>query len=92
MYQNKKEYVEITIHTMKSGKAATDFLKYWQKENKAKTSIKSGASNGFLVSKPNVGAYYIKGKYFYTVTALGSDPKAAQYVKAFVTAIDKKIK
>ena len=92
MYQKKKEYVEVTIHTMKSEKVAIDFLKYWQKENKIKSLTKSAASNGFLVSKPNTSAYFVKQKYFYTVSTFRSDTAAKQSVNAFVTAIAKRIK
>lgn len=92
LYQKKSDYVEITIHTMKSDKAATDFLRYWQKSNKIKKMEKVGSSTGFITSKPAAAAYFIKHKVFYTVTALSSNPKATQDVKAFVTAIDKRIK
>jgi len=91
MYQRSGDYVEVTLHTMKSPKAALDFLKYWQKENKVKSLTKSGASTGFLVTKPSVTAYFVKGKYLATVSAFHAQEKAAKDAGAFRTVIGKLI-
>lgn len=90
MYQRKGEYVEVTIHTMKSQKAAMDFLNYWQKTYKVKSQF--AVSSGFIINKPTTAAYYVKNKYFYTVTSFKTDASAMQSVKAFVAVINKKIK
>ncbi len=91
MYQRGGDYVEVTVHTMKSDKAALDFLKYWQKENKAKSLAKSGGSTGFLVTKPGVTAYFVRGKYFATVSAFHAEEKAANDAATFRSVIDKAI-
>lgn len=89
MYQRDKDFVEVTVHTMKSPKAAVDFVKYWAKERGAKAvTSKSGA--GFVVKKPTVMAYYAMGKYFVTVSAFHAPDKAIKDVNAFVSAIRKK--
>lgn len=89
MYQRGKDFVEVTVHTMKSNKAAADFIKYWAKERGAKMiASKSGA--GFVVTKPTVMAYYAVGKYFFTVSAFHAPDKAIKDVDAFVSAIKKK--
>jgi hypothetical protein len=91
MYQRGGDYVEVTIHTMKSAKAGLGFLRYWQKEQKAKSLTKSGASTGFLVTKPNVMAYFVQGKYLVTISAFHAADKAAKDAIAFRTVIGKAI-
>lgn len=91
MYQRGDDYVEVTVHTMKSNKAATDFLKYWQKENKVTKLSKTARSTGFTVTKPNVMAYYVMGKYLTTVSAFHDAKKAVPDAAAFVKAIEAKV-
>lgn len=91
MYQRKNDYVEVTIHTMKSDKAALDFLKYWQKEHKVKSLTKSKASASFMITKPNVMMYGVTGKYFTTVTTYSSTDSAKGDVKSFFSVIEKRI-
>ncbi|MCE5197633.1 MAG: hypothetical protein ABFD54_14230 [Armatimonadota bacterium] len=91
MYQRKSDYVEVTVHTMKSDKAAMDFLKYWQKENKVKSLTKSKGGASFIVTKPSVMAYGVKGKYFTTISAFYLPDKARQDVKAFLGVVEKNV-
>ncbi len=91
MYQRKDDYVEVTVHEMKSAKAALDFLKYWQKENKVKALTKSAGITGFIVTKPNTQTYFIKGKYFVTVSAFYAADKARADLVSFKTVIGKAI-
>lgn len=91
MYQRDGDYVEVTIHTMKSPKAADSFLKYWQKENKVKALSKTKLSSYFLVRQPNTAAYFRTGKYFTTVNAFHSGDKAKKDVMAFLGVIEKNI-
>lgn len=91
MYQRKDDYAEVTVHTMKTPKAALDFLKYWQKENKAKTLTRSAGTMGFLVTKPNTQTYFVKGKYFVTVSAFYAADKAKADLVSFRTLIAKAI-
>lgn len=90
MYQRGNDYVEVTIHTMKSPKAATDFVRYWQKENKQPKLEKTKRSTGFVATKPSVTAYYATGKYLTTVSAFHDAGKATKDVKAFVGVIESK--
>ncbi len=90
MYQRGNDYVEVVVHTMKSDKAALDFVKYWAKDRGGKP-VKSKLGTGFTVTKPNVMAYYAMGKYFVTVAAFHAPEKAAKDTAAFVTAVSKKI-
>ena len=92
MYQRGGDYVEVTIHTMTSPKAALDFLKYWQKEYKAKSLEKGAASTGFVIAKPNVMAYFAAGRYFATVSAFHAADKATKDVKAFRSVIESRIR
>lgn len=89
MYQRGKDYIEVTVHTMKSPKAALDFVKYWAKERGGKLKTTAQYS-GFTVSKPNMMGYYAMGKYFVTVSAFYPAAKSAKDLEAFAKAIRKK--
>lgn len=91
IYQHGKDFVEVTVHTMKSDKAALSFLQYWQKQNDIKKLTKTKTSSSFLVTKPNVMEYSVTGKYFTTVTAYYTDAKAQRDIKAFTSAVAKNI-
>lgn len=90
MYQRDSDYVEVVVHTMKSSKAALDFVKYWAKQRDGK-AVASKSGTGFMVKKPNVMAYYAMGKCFVTVAAFHAPDKAAKDANVFVAAISKKI-
>lgn len=90
MYARNNDYVEVTVHTMKSDKAALDFLKYWQKENKVPKLTVTKTSSSFMVTKPNVMAYSVTGKFLTTVSAFYTD-KAPADTKAFVGSVEKKV-
>lgn len=90
MYQRGNDYAEVTVHTMKSPKAAVDFLKYWQSENKQPKLEKTKRSTGFVVTKPSVTAYFVTGKYLTTVSAFHEANRASKDVRAFVSAIEAK--
>jgi len=90
MYQRGRDYIEVTVHAMKSGKAALDFVKYWAKQRGSKP-VATRLGTGFTVSKPNVMAYYAMGKYFVTVSAFYSTDKSVKDATAFVAAVKKKI-
>lgn len=92
MYQRADNYVEVTIHTMKSEKAASDFLKYWRKQFKATAMSKRIRSANFLVTEPNVARYFVTGRYFTTVMAFHEVEKAAKDTQAFMVAIDKSVR
>lgn len=91
MYKSGDDYAEVTVHTMKSAKAASDFLKYWQKENKVKALSKTQKSTYFLITKPSVSTYSITGKYFTIVTTFSSGDKAQKDVKAFMAEVEKRV-
>ena len=91
LYQRKNDYVEVTIHTMKSDKAAVDFLKYWQKQNKVKTLSKTKTCTSFMVTKPSVMSYFVVGKFFTTAGAFYPAERATSDVKAFTTVIEQRI-
>jgi len=91
MYQRGDDYAEVTVHTMKTPKAAIDFLRYWQKEHKAPKLAKTGRSTGFVITKPNAMAYYVTGKYLTTVSAFHDPKKAVGDVKAFAKAVEDKV-
>lgn len=91
MYQNGNDYVELTVHTMKSNKAALDFLKYWQKQNDVKQLTKTKGSTGFTVTKPSVTAYSVRGKYLTTASAFHESGQARKDAKGFVAAVEKRI-
>jgi hypothetical protein len=91
MYQRDNDYIEVTIHTMKSTKAATDFLKYWQKQNKVKDLSRTKASSFFTITKPNTAAHFVTGKYFTTVSAFHAADKAKKDVAAFMDTIERNL-
>jgi hypothetical protein len=91
MYQRGDDCVEVTIHTMKSEKAALDFLKYWQKQNKIKSLSRTKKSSYFTITKPNAAAYCVTGKYFTTISAFHSPDKAKKDVAAFMGAVEGNI-
>jgi len=90
MYQRGSDYVEVVVHTMKSEKAALDFVKYWAKDRGGKP-VASKNGTGFVVKKPNTMAYYAMGKYFVTVAGFHAPEKAAKDVEAFLDVVKKKI-
>lgn len=90
MYQRGNQYAEVTVHTMKSPKAATDFVKYWAKQREAK-AVTSKLGTGFTVTKPNVMAYYAMGKYFVTVSAFYPADKSVKDAAAFAAAVKKRM-
>ena len=92
MYQRKDDYTEVTIHTMKFEKAALDFLKYWQKENKVAKPTRTKLDTGFTVTKPNAAAYFVTGKYFTTVTGFHAADRAIKDVAAFRSRIGERIR
>ena len=92
MYQRGGDCVEVTVHTMKSDKAALDFIRHWQNENKVRQLTKSGASTGFVITKPNVMAYFVQGKYLVTVSAFHAAGKAAKDASAFSRVISESLK
>ncbi len=89
MYQRDKDFVEVTVHTMKSPNAALDFVKYWAKERAGKI-VNSRTRSGFTVTKPNMMGYYAMGRYFVTVSAYHPAARSAKDVEAFAVAIRKK--
>lgn len=91
MYQRNNDYVEVTVHTMKSEKAATDFLKYWQKENKVAKLTTTKASSRFTVTKPSVTTYWVTGRFFTTVSAFYSANTAAKDAEAFASYVEKQV-
>lgn len=90
MYQRDKDYVEVTVHTMKSAKAASEFVKYWAKERGAKIHTTKQYS-GFTVTKPNMMGYYAMGKYFVTLSAYYPAARSAKDLESFAQAIRKKV-
>ena len=90
MYQRDKDFVEVTVHTMKSPKAATDFVKYWAKERGGKLRVTKHYA-GFTVTKPNMMGYYAMGRYFVTLSAYHPAAKSAKDIEAFAQAIRKKV-
>ncbi|MGC8863519.1 MAG: hypothetical protein ACP5R5_12200, partial [Armatimonadota bacterium] len=76
---------------MKSEKAALDFLKYWQKEHKLTKLTVSDGATGFLVTKPNVMAYFVKAAYFVTVSAFHAQDRAIKDAGAFRLVVARAI-
>jgi hypothetical protein len=91
MYSRKDDYVEVTIHTITSDKAALNFLKYWQKQNKVAKLTKTKTSSSFTVTQPSAMTYSVTGKYFTTVSAFYTADRAKSDTKAFVAAIEKRV-
>lgn len=91
MYQRGGDYVEVTVHTMKSPKAAADFLAYWQKEFKVKATTKGKTSSSFAITKPNAAVYFVTGTYFTTVIAFYAPEKAKKDLAAFQSVVEKRI-
>lgn len=89
MYQRKSDYIEVTVHTMKSEKAALDFLKYWQKEHKAEKLTTTKTSAGFTITKPAIMTYRTTEKYFVTVAAFYSSDTGAADTAAFASRVEK---
>lgn len=89
MYQRDKDYIEVTVHTMKSARAASDFVKYWAKERGGKLRT-TKQYLGFTVPKPNMMGYYAMGKFFVTLSAYYPAAKSAKDVEAFAQVIRKK--
>jgi len=90
MYQRGNDYVEVTVHAMKSPKAAMDFLRYWQKENKVKSLTKGRLSTSFAIAKPNAAVYFVTGAYFTTAIAFYPADKAKKDLAGFQAEIEKK--
>ena len=87
LYRRGKDYMEVTIHTMKSARAAASFFGRETASNKKKLIVKTywGAS---AVSEGK--GYGYSGKYYATAIAISSGPKADKDAKAFINAFMKK--
>lgn len=91
IYQRRNDYVEVTVHSLRSRQAALDFLKYWQKENKVKSLTKTGTSVYFAATKPSVTIYAATGRFLVTVSAFYSTGKERKDAEAFLAAVEKRI-
>lgn len=91
MYMRKNDYAEVTVHTMKSNKAALDFLKYWQKELKAPKLTTTKTSTSFSVTKPNVMVYSVTGQYLTTVSMFYDSSSASADAKAMASVVEKNV-
>jgi len=91
MYKHGNDYVEVTIHTMKSQAAAVAFLKYWRNERKATNVTQTKSSLSFTLTKPNVMTYCQVRKCLFTVSAFYTPGRAQRDVKVFTGAVEKKI-
>jgi len=83
LYQRGKDYVEVTVHTFKSPKAAANFFRRETPSIKKKLIVKTywGA---WAVSEGK--GYGYSGKYYATVIAIHSGPKADKDAKVFIEA------
>jgi hypothetical protein len=96
LYQQKNDYVEVTVHTMKSAKNAKDFTMYWVKVNKAKKNVspskKKPKWETYTSQLPGTSITYgCKGKIFFTVSTLYKGKKADKDTKKFTDFLIGKI-
>jgi hypothetical protein len=90
IYLKKTDVMEITIHLMKSEKAAKDFFTYWQKQLRVKSVERKNGYILFTSPKPPVG-WLVSGKYLVSAVPSKEGAAAAKDAKSFLLAVQKKI-
>ena len=91
LYQRKADTMEVTVHTMKSAKAAAAFFAKDAKANKAKTFSQTKTSAGAVgYSAGQALGYGYSGSYYVAVTSMYGGAKARADAQTFVKVIINK--
>jgi hypothetical protein len=90
IYIRKTDTMELTVHAMKSEKAAKDYFEHWRREFKAKSVERKAGYALFTKPKPPTG-WLVAGVYL--VSAVPSKPgqQSEKDARAFLLAVQKKI-
>lgn len=84
LYQHGQDYVEVTVHMMKSTKAAANFFAKQTKGYNPKS--KTTTNDGVLAIDGEKGCAFT-GKYYITATAMYDGEKAGKDAKLFLTTV-----
>ena len=90
VYMRKSDVMELTVHVMKSEKAAKDFFEYWRTQLKPKSVERKKTYSMFISPKPPAG-WLASGVYLVSAVPSKEGDAAAKDAKAFLTAVRKKI-
>jgi len=90
VYIRKDVVMELTVHVMKSEKAAKDFFDYWRKEFKPKSVERKKSYTLFTSPKPPAG-WLVSGVYLVSAVPSKEGSAAAKDARTFLLAVQKKI-
>lgn len=89
VYMRKNDVMEITVHVMKSEKAARAFFDHWRKELKP-TSVERKKNYAlFTTMKPGVG-WLVSGIYLTSAVPSNEGVAAAKDARTFLMAVQKR--
>jgi len=90
LYIKDNDVMEVTVHVMKSEKAAKSFFEYWKKEFKPKSVETKKAYSLFTTPKPPSG-WMVSGVYLVSAVPSKEGDAAAKDSRTFMLAVQKKI-
>ena len=91
LYLRGSAVMEVTVHTMKSEKAAQAFFEHWKKELRAKSVEKKDGYALFTSPKPPSG-WLVSGVYLISAVPSKSGVGPAKDSRTFLIAVQKKIR
>lgn len=90
LYLKGSDVMEVTVHVMKSEKAAKNFFEYGKKESKPKSVEAKKAYSLFAAPKPPSG-WMVSGVYVVSAVPSKEGDAAAKDSRTFMLAVQKKI-
>lgn len=91
MYSQKDAYVEVTVHKMKSEKAAISFLGNRYRTETRKTPPTRNFRRFTVSAAGSTTTYSASGKWFFTVMTYGTSSNDKKAVTAFIAALEKRV-
>ncbi len=88
LYVQGEDYVEVTVHGMKSSRSATDFLANRHRMETGKSAPSTAGWKTFTVSRTGgTTVYAAEGRYFMTVVAYSEGAKGKAQTAPFLKAL-----
>jgi hypothetical protein len=93
LYVQGEDYVEVTVHGMKSPRSAKDFLADRYKMEMGKSAPATAGWNTFSVSRTGGATVYaLEGRYFMTIVAYSEGTKGKAQAAPFLKALGENAK
>jgi hypothetical protein len=90
VYMKGGDVMEVTVHKMKSEKAARSFFEHWKKELKPKSVENRKGCSLFTSPKPQAG-WLVSGTYLVSAIPSKSGDAPAKDARMFLLAVQQKI-